>query len=419
LPKAQKPVVFPTVRFVATLLALASPLHAELRAVFQTTVGNVQVTLQYDTAPQAVANFMTLAQGTRGRLDPQTGAITHAPLYVGEKFYRVENEAGFKIAQTGSGVGNTTGEPGFTFKDEISTLTHVPYVLSMANRGPNTNGSQIFLTGNTSIPQLDGVHTIFGLITDTASRSVIDAIVAAGSNGSTITGLTFQRTDPAAEAFNEFAQDLPTVTCPKGNLAVTRNVSATWTLGEPHHTGDIFRAFKSTTLATGSWSKLPDAERHNGIPPEGFSSVILPVALDDASAQKAFYNFSLVKHPGACAPSWLADKILVMDLGGSQVYPRLRYEFDETGVGGVGFYFSDGNNYVPFPFSLMDLDTSAHAFSVIVFNENQNTIAPILRFDVGCDALWGTSAIFARHATYQQSGNGWSLGGRGNAALTR
>ena len=194
---------FLRVRFVVTLVALISPLQAELLAHFQTSLGNVVVELQHQKAPQAVANFITMAEATRTRIHPITGAVIRSPLYIGEKFFRVVNDANFKIAQTGSGTGTNSGGPGFTFRDEFDpTLTHVPYVLSMANSGPNTNGSQIFFTGNSSPHHLDNVHTIFGLIPDPASRTVIDAIIAAGSGGSTITGLTFSRTDAAAVAFN-------------------------------------------------------------------------------------------------------------------------------------------------------------------------------------------------------------------------
>ena len=142
---------FPAVKSFILLIAAACPLHAALLAHFQTTQGAVTAELQYTKAPQAVANFITLSQGTRKRLNVATGVVTNAPFYIGEKFFRVINDSTFKIAQTGSGNGtNAGGGPGYTFRDEFDpTLTHVPYVLSMANSGPNSNGSQIFFTGNT------------------------------------------------------------------------------------------------------------------------------------------------------------------------------------------------------------------------------------------------------------------------------
>jgi cyclophilin family peptidyl-prolyl cis-trans isomerase len=294
----------PCMKILALLIALASPSRAELLAHFQTTQGTVTVVMQHEKTPQTVANFITLAQGTRDRLDVVTGAISRKPFYVAETFFRVVNTTSFKIAQTGSGNGtNTGGGPGYTFKDEFdATLLHVPYVLSMANSGPNTNGSQIFLTGNATASHLDFVHTVFGLVTDLASRSVVDAIHAAGDNGTTILDVTFSRTSPAAQAFDEFAQNLPFAIQSKGHLFVSKNVSATWNFGDTQSAGDIFRAFRSTTLENGSWVELSGARRHNGITPPGNETTISPVALDNASAPAAFYNVSIVKHPGSVSP---------------------------------------------------------------------------------------------------------------------
>ena len=127
---------FPAVKFAVILIALAGPLHAELFAVFQTSLGNVEVALQYDKAPQAVANFITLAEGSRPWVDPITGRIRTEPFYNGIKIHRTSNTSSFKFAQGGSPKGDGSDGPGYTFKDEFtSPLTHVPYVLSMANAG--------------------------------------------------------------------------------------------------------------------------------------------------------------------------------------------------------------------------------------------------------------------------------------------
>jgi hypothetical protein len=86
-------VLFPFVKVLIPLLILATPLHAKLLATFHTTQGDVVVELQYDKTPLAVANFIGLAQGTRSWLDEETGAVVRKPFYVGEKFYRVVDEA--------------------------------------------------------------------------------------------------------------------------------------------------------------------------------------------------------------------------------------------------------------------------------------------------------------------------------------
>ncbi|MES2924740.1 MAG: peptidylprolyl isomerase [Verrucomicrobiota bacterium] len=376
------------------LFALACPLHAALLATVETTQGPVVIELQYDKAPQAVANFITLAEATRSRIHPVTGAGIRSPLYIGEKFFRVVNDPNFKIIQTGSGTGTNSGGPGFSFKDEFDpTLTHVPYVLSMANSGPNTNGSQIFFTGSVSTPNLNNVHTVFGLITDPASRSVIDAILAAGSNTSTITGLTFSRTDAAAIAFNEHAQNLPVVAQAKGNLVVTPNVSATWNLNEYQDTGDIFRAFRSNTLAANSWTELTSAKRQSGIVADGFVAIIGPVTLDAASAPAAFYNLTWVTHPGSVTPTRLTSRTVEMKFG----VQTLTYVFDSSGGSGTGTFKLNAESSESFPFVLTSLAATGHAFNFSCYNLSGSVAGPY-SFRVGCDTATST-LITGRHSS--------------------
>ena len=369
------------------LCALATPLPAEILARFQTTLGQVEVALEYQQTPQTVANFITLAQGTRSRIDPASGAVLRSPLYIGEKFFRVIDNPGFKIAQTGSGSGTNAGVPGFTFKDEFRpALFHEPYVLSMVNSGPNTNGSQIFLTGSSAIPSLDGVHTVFGKIINPASRAVLDAILAAGRNGSSITGLTFHRTDAPALAFDEHAQSLPTVTRSGGSLAVQRMDSTLWTLQETPVSGDIFAAFRSTTLAAGSWAELPAARRHLG-----FLSAPIPagasITLDSAAAPAAFYHLSLTHHPGSVTPSSLANLRVNLTLGTNV----LSYLFDAAGTAGTAVLTpSNGGEPESFPFAaidpgsfeLLEPSTGGHHFAFYAYAPNLNP--QLLWIKAGC-----------------------------------
>lgn len=320
------------VRFAPLLFLLAAPLHAELLATFQTSQGNVTVALQYDKAPQTVANFITLAEGSRARVDPRTGALTSRPLYTGEKFFRVINETGRKIAQTGSGTGSIAGGPGYTFRDEFDpTLLHLPYVLSMENStmtdGVHTNGSQICLTGNIAIPARDNVHTVFGVITDLASRSTVDAILAAGTDATTIQSVTFVRTDPAAVAFDEFEQNLPECQPVPGHLAVTPGTAADYVFHEPLKPGTVFHAFRSTDLVT--WEKPVESYHGTGQPGPGASS------LDDASRTKAFYQLSMVTYPDALAPASLANRTLKINLAENQ---SASFAFDATGEAGTATF---------------------------------------------------------------------------------
>jgi len=129
-------------------------------AIIETTDGNITCTLFPDQAPQTVANFIGLANGTKAWKNPKTGQMMHTPLYDGTICHRVIPN--FMI-QCGDPAGNGSGGPGYDFKDEFSpTLTfNQPGRLAMANSGPNTNGSQFFIT-EVPTPHLNGKHTIFG-----------------------------------------------------------------------------------------------------------------------------------------------------------------------------------------------------------------------------------------------------------------
>jgi peptidyl-prolyl cis-trans isomerase A (cyclophilin A) len=396
------------------LLASTALARAALIAHVATDRGTIAVELQHAKAPQAVANFITLAQGTRPRLHPATGAIIDSPLYIGEKFFRVINDASFKIAQTGSGTGTNSGGPGFTFKDEFDpTLTHVPYVLSMANSGPNSNGSQIFFTGNATIPSLNNVHTVFGLVTDAPSRAVVDAIHAAGNNATTITGITFQRTDPTAVAFNEHAQNLPTLTRPGGTLSVTRNVASTWNLDPLVSTGSIFRAFRSTTL-NGGWSELTAARQHVGIGKALVTPVLFTAPLDTAATARAFYHLSVASHPGSVAPSHLISRTVVITIGAASV----TYTFDASGTAGSATYAPATGSPSVFPFTSLSNASGGHDHLFIADHGTGSPLARYFLIKIGCDSATNP-LITGRHATSYWTGFNWQPTGSGTATITR
>jgi peptidyl-prolyl cis-trans isomerase A (cyclophilin A) len=132
----------------------------KLTAIFETSLGTIHCTLRPDQAPNTVANFVQLARGEKAWTDPKTGQETKRPLYDGTIFHRVIPE--FMI-QGGDPLGNGTGGPGYEFADEVGSFSvfDKPGLLAMANAGPNTNGSQFFITE--SMPDyLNGKHTIFG-----------------------------------------------------------------------------------------------------------------------------------------------------------------------------------------------------------------------------------------------------------------
>jgi peptidyl-prolyl cis-trans isomerase A (cyclophilin A) len=160
----------------ATAHAAAS--SAGPTAVFDTTAGKLTCKLFEKETPATVANFIGLAQGTKDWKSPISHATKHnVPLYDGTIFHRVIPN--FMI-QGGDPAGNGSGDPGYSFKDEfVSTLTFDrPGRLAMANSGPNTNGSQFFIT-EVPVPHLNGRHTIFGQCDD-ASVALVKQIARMG-----------------------------------------------------------------------------------------------------------------------------------------------------------------------------------------------------------------------------------------------
>jgi len=163
--------------FALLFVALSLPVlaqeksAAEPTAVFDTTMGTLRCKLFPKEAPKTVANFIGLADGTKDWKDPATGQTKHGvPLYSGTIFHRVI--PGFMI-QGGDPLGSGFGDPGYKFADEfVPSLTFDrPGRLAMANSGPNTNGSQFFIT-DVPTPHLNGRHTIFGQCDDASVELV-------------------------------------------------------------------------------------------------------------------------------------------------------------------------------------------------------------------------------------------------------
>lgn len=135
----------------------------KLFAIFKTNKGEMVAELYWDKAPATVENFVGLSKGTTEWTDPKTGnKVADKPLYSGTIFHRVIPD--FMI-QGGDPMGNGMGGPGYRFADEFHPeLRHSgPGILSMANSGPNTNGSQFFITEGPT-PHLDNRHSVFGKV---------------------------------------------------------------------------------------------------------------------------------------------------------------------------------------------------------------------------------------------------------------
>ena len=153
-------------------------------AHFDTTEGRFTVRLFQEQAPRTVENFIGLAEGTREWTHPASGKKQNAPLYDGIVFHRVID--GFMI-QGGDPLGQGTGGPGYKFADEFKGNPHKHQrgSLSMANAGPNTNGSQFFIT-HIKTDWLDGKHTVFGQVR--SGQEVVDSV----KQGDTLKSVTIE-----------------------------------------------------------------------------------------------------------------------------------------------------------------------------------------------------------------------------------
>lgn len=158
-------------------------------ATIQTSMGDIHCTLFPDKAPNTVANFIGLATGKKLWTDPKTGQLVKGkPLYDGTTFHRVIPN--FMI-QGGDPEGTGMGGPGYKFNDEASDLKFdVPGRLAMANSGPNSNGSQFYIT-EVATPWLDGKYNLFGQCEDIDLVKKI-ARVETGANNKPVTPVTIK-----------------------------------------------------------------------------------------------------------------------------------------------------------------------------------------------------------------------------------
>lgn len=178
-----------------TIFCMAQELPDGLYAVIETNRGKITLQLEFEKTPLTVANFVGLAEGTKS-----SNAEKGKPFYNGLKFHRVisktNGDGSDFMIQGGDPTGTGSGGPGYSFADEFDpTLKHDKAgILSMANSGPATNGSQFFIT-HLPTPWLDGKHTVFGHVLE--GQDVVNATL----QGDVMNSITIIRKGAKAEAF--------------------------------------------------------------------------------------------------------------------------------------------------------------------------------------------------------------------------
>ena len=354
---------------LAALLALASPLSAQITAdidVFENgaSLGIITIELDHVKAPVATANFIGLATGKFPWIDSTTGVVRqNTPYYNGIIFHRVI--AGF-MNQTGSQKGDGSDGPGYNFLDgaEVTNgLNHdAPFVVSMANSGPNSNGSQIFLTAAPA-SHLNGIHIVFGKIATGASQTLVTTIndVPVNSNSKPLTDVTIDSitVNYNGVTFDPCDQGLPIVSVP--TLSNTFGPSST-SLDFSQPPGSFFHASYSSDLV--NWEKSTSYLDGNDGPETSFA--LPPAAIGNPNQ---FLATALVTYddPSFLFPSSLANQTFTADA--PNLVTPITFVFDSTGETAAWTYdgsngtavFLSGHEYNPNAFGtyfIMNLQTS-------------------------------------------------------------
>ena len=270
---------------------------------FNTSLGSYTCALYYAQSPKAVANFIGLATGQRSWLDLPSGLVKTNPFYNGTTFHRVIR--GF-MNQGGSPNGQGTDGPGYAFVDEFTpSLRHDGFgVLSMANSGPDSNGSQYFITVEPT-PWLNDVHTIFGRLY--GGSNVVYAINNVATNGNSkpltnvvVNEINIRRIGAAALAFDLNTNGLPLVT--NLNLTIAKagtNISLTFSNRLYADT----RLYASSYLTNWGWLGL--GIDLSGVASNSFTRSVTPTG--------QFFRAAQVQYPASTlAPKTVYGRVLTM-----------------------------------------------------------------------------------------------------------
>lgn len=321
------------IRALAALLAitagaLAIPAEDGIYATFQTSRGSFVAKIDYDKVPATAANFIGLAEGTRPWVDMVTGTLQHRPFYDGITFHRVI--PGFMI-QSGSPNGQGTDGPGYTFGDEFhASLRHdAAGILSMANSGANSNGSQFFVTLEPT-SWLDDKHSVFGHIVE--GMDVVNAIgavatpVTAPDVVTTIQHVTITRVGADAQAFDAVTpRGLPGGRESKAGLSREGSSLLLY-----HDRPAFSQSFIATSPNLNAWSYLGYVAQV-ATP----STDPLDLSSDAAGQTQRFYRVSQVLYPPQ--PHALIGKTVLLTLMSGSTPQVLRLDITGDPRGSVDY----------------------------------------------------------------------------------
>ena len=297
-----------------------------LFADFVTSRGSFTCQLHFERAPRTVANFAALAAGERAWLDLPTGAANRRPFYDRLTFHRVVQ--GFVI-QGGSPKGDGTDGPGYTFRDEFQpTLRHNKAgILSMANSGPHSNGSQFFIT-LAATPHLDDVHSVFGEVTSGIEVVQTIGAVQTEANGRPLVPVvmqqvTIRRVGAAANSFDFDAQGLPSVGGASPKLVKS---GSNFSLQFGRALASEYWLYHSSDLAT--WTRQLVGLYTSNAPPPADD---LDVTSMTAGRNQQFFRVPQIAYPAPLfTPATLFSSQVRLNLGNGQT---LDLFFNPTGGG--------------------------------------------------------------------------------------
>jgi cyclophilin family peptidyl-prolyl cis-trans isomerase len=384
-------------------LLLGGIVHAQIFADFETSMGDFTCELDHAAAPKAVANFVGLATGERAWIDPATGAVRGDRFYDGLTFHRVVS--GF-MSQAGSPNGLGTDGPGYTFRDEADNglLHDSAYVLSMANAGPHTNGSQFFITAAVTA-NLDGLHTVFGRAT--SGHATLDAINTTPTDANArpvvpvvIHRVGIRRVGEAAEAFDIHAQGVPVCRPVTGRLGVAgMGQPVEFLMNEAQPSGSEFIVYQSADMK--SWTRLGSLWQYLG--GTGFQDI----NFGPMSAQRRFYHVSLVEYPDAMGFQAMANLTIDIAWPGNE----MTFVLDGTGTAGTAEWRQPAVADMNITDAWIDDPYSLYETTFILLTDNHGP--------------WGLNAVFDSREPGKVLGktdvfrfsNGWVFQGSGDISV--